>query len=75
METVFCPTKLVTGQIFQIATDEGLRRDNLVYGMFGTPKTFSWMLYSQLSNFIAKAAFRGTLPKEYWFPKLIYFTI
>ena len=74
MLTTFCPTLTISRQVFQVPFEVNPMKNQLYYGLFGTSKTFSWILYSELSKIVTKAVFKGLIGKTYAVPKLIYFT-
>ncbi len=47
---VFCPTKMITGQVFNYILNAN--QSNWIYGISGISKTFSFILYILLSNYV-----------------------
>ncbi len=50
---VFCPTYFATGSVFNHILSPKIKLRNLMQGHFGISKTFSFILYAQLSSIIA----------------------
>ena len=52
----FYPTTIVTSQVFAKIMEMGLKYE-VFYGLYGTGKTFSFILYCELSKKVARAAY------------------
>lgn len=60
-QIVFCPTRMITGQVFKYILNH--RGPNWMQGHNGVSKTFSFILYVLLSNYVIN--FRMKYPNDH----------